>query len=547
VRRRRRGHEVERGDSGPQLATALLVPKLLRGVGLHELALLAVLVLAAMAARAFILFGVLPVLTSLRMSPHITPSHRAVMLWGGLRGAITLALALSVVENKSVPPDVQRLVAVLGTGFVLFTLLVQGTTMRLLIRLLGLHRLSARDAALRRNVLRRARREATADVAKVAGEYGLHLPASEPALDEQDETPALPIEAALADAAVTLARRERELVIDHFRERTISHSLVGPLIADADRLIERARTTALTGYRLEARRQVAFSRRFRVGQFLHRHAGYHALLARAVAERFETLLIRRMILETLARFVTDALEPIYWEDTIGALDAAVAERRDEQAHALQALRLQYPDYAGALERFFLVKAGLRHEERQYDRLHEEGLIGPELHRDLIGTLETRRAEAAHRPRLDLELDTLTLLARLPMLAAADPAELTAIARLLKPVFVIPGERLIHRGDAGNAAYFITCGAVEVDAPGGRTDLGRGDVFGEMALLDAAPRNADVTALGYCTLLRLARRDFDAFLVRHPSLADEIRSAAAERLRPTAQPLRRPRAAAHRFI
>jgi CPA1 family monovalent cation:H+ antiporter len=507
---------------------ALLVPKLLRGVGLHEMVLLGVLVLAAMAARAVILFGVLPVMTSLRLSPHIAPSHRTVMLWGGLRGAITLALALSVVENKGVPPDVQRFVAVLGTGFVLFTLLVQGTTMRPLIRLLGLHRLSAPDAALRRNALRRVQQEVAADVAKVAGEYGLHPPA--PAIGDEGEMPALPVAAALADAAVTLARHERELVIDHFRERTISRSLVEPLVADADRLIERARAGALAGYRQEARRQLAFSRRFRVGHFLHRRAGYHVLLARAVAERFETLLVRRMIVDTLARFVSDGLGPIYRGDIVGALNTAVAERRDEQARALQALRLQYPDYAGALERFFLVKVGLRHEERRYDRLHQEGLIGPELHRDLLRALEARRIEAAHRPRLDLELDTSSLLARLPMLAAADPEGLVALARLLTPVFALPGERLIRRGGRGDAAYFIASGAVEVDAPGGRADLGRGDVFGEMALLTETPRSADVTALGYCTLLRLARRDFDAFLVRHPALADEIHAIAAERLR-----------------
>lgn len=65
-----------------------------------------------------------------------------MIVWGGLRGAVTLALALAVTENQRISPEVQRFIAVLATGFVLFTLLVNGTTLRLLIRLLGLDRLS---------------------------------------------------------------------------------------------------------------------------------------------------------------------------------------------------------------------------------------------------------------------------------------------------------------------------------------------------------------------------------------------------------------------
>jgi CPA1 family monovalent cation:H+ antiporter len=45
-----------------------------------------------------------------------------------LRGALTLVLALAVTENRGLDPQVQRFVAVLATGLVLFTLFVNGTT-----------------------------------------------------------------------------------------------------------------------------------------------------------------------------------------------------------------------------------------------------------------------------------------------------------------------------------------------------------------------------------------------------------------------------------
>ena len=53
---------------------------------------------------------------------------------------MTVALALAVTEDTGLDPEVKRFVAVLATGFVLFTLFVNGTTLRGIIRLLKLDR-----------------------------------------------------------------------------------------------------------------------------------------------------------------------------------------------------------------------------------------------------------------------------------------------------------------------------------------------------------------------------------------------------------------------
>ena len=58
-----------------------------------------------------------------------------------MRGAVTLALALAVTESALVPTAIKREVGILATGFTLFTLLVQGTTLRWVIARLGLDRL----------------------------------------------------------------------------------------------------------------------------------------------------------------------------------------------------------------------------------------------------------------------------------------------------------------------------------------------------------------------------------------------------------------------
>lgn len=117
---------------------SILVPRLLVDVGWHDFVLLGVLVAAAFGARTLALFALLPPLEYFGLTQRISAEYKLAIVWGGLRGALTLVLALAVTENEIIPGDVQRFVAVLATGFVLVTLFVNGTTLRLVIRLLGL-------------------------------------------------------------------------------------------------------------------------------------------------------------------------------------------------------------------------------------------------------------------------------------------------------------------------------------------------------------------------------------------------------------------------
>ena len=68
-----------------------LVPRLLRGMHPADLLLLPVVVVAALAARGAVLFGVLPVLSALRLSQRVSGAYKLAIAWGGLRGALTAA------------------------------------------------------------------------------------------------------------------------------------------------------------------------------------------------------------------------------------------------------------------------------------------------------------------------------------------------------------------------------------------------------------------------------------------------------------------------
>jgi hypothetical protein len=58
--------------------------------------------------------------------------------------------------------------------------------------------------------------------------------------------------------------------------------------------------------------------------------------------------------------------------------------------------------------------------------------------------------------------------------------------------------------------------------------GPGDCFGEMALISGQPRSAHVTALDYCSLLKLTTGDFREILRRYPEIRSQIADLAAQR-------------------
>ena len=89
--------------------------------------------------------------------------------------------------------------------------------------------------------------------------------------------------------------------------------------------------------------------------------------------------------------------------------------------------------------------------------------------------------------------------------------------------------MVKKGDTGDAMYFVSTGALEVDIGETPIRLGSGDFFGEIALVRDAPRNADVTALSYCQMLMLTEREFRSLMEAHADLKSTIERVVAERL------------------
>ncbi|HEY3766393.1 MAG TPA: MFS transporter [Gaiellales bacterium] len=132
-------------------------------------------------------------------------------------------------------------------------------------------------------------------------------------------------------------------------------------------------------------------------------------------------------------------------------------------------------------------------------------------------------------RATVPIVQIGLLRASPIFQPLRPPELEAVARQMQPLAVAAGSVVVREGDPGDLYYLIGSGALHVTAHGLDVDLGRGDGFGEIALLHDVPRTATVTARGDAGLFTLTRDDFLTAVMGHADIDRRVRGLARERL------------------
>lgn len=123
------------------------------------------------------------------------------------------------------------------------------------------------------------------------------------------------------------------------------------------------------------------------------------------------------------------------------------------------------------------------------------------------------------------------LARVPVFGNCSPEEIATIASVAQASFFQPGQIIVTQGTPGQAFYLILSGRVEILRDGKTLGaFARGDFFGEMSLLDQAPRSATIRAMEQTECLMLSSWDFKALLERYPSIAIKLLEVLSRRLR-----------------
>ena len=105
-----------------------------------------------------------------------------------------------------------------------------------------------------------------------------------------------------------------------------------------------------------------------------------------------------------------------------------------------------------------------------------------------------------------------------------------VARWADEVDVPTGYRLLDQGRLPHEFFLVEEGTVEVTKDGAHlTNLGPGDFFGEIAILEHDRRTASVVASTPVTAIVMLARDFESMAAELPEVAEQIHAAIRERM------------------
>ena len=144
----------------------------------------------------------------------------------------------------------------------------------------------------------------------------------------------------------------------------------------------------------------------------------------------------------------------------------------------------------------------------------------------VGIIATAFADQFHRRQFVV---TWSMIARVPLFAELDAAEISDVMSLLRARVMEPGQVIVHAGDPAHSMYFIAAGEVEVALRKEKLRLGPGQFFGEVAVLRKARRSATATALTRTNLLVLDAQDLHALMDRDPRVAARINEVVETRV------------------
>jgi len=518
---------------------SMLVPRLLMGMTRWDCVLILIAIGAGLVARGAVVFGLLPVLTYTRISPPVPTPFKVTMVWGGLRGAITLALALAVTENENVSTPIAHFIGIIATGFVLFTLLVNGTTLRYLVLFFKLDQLTPIDQAMRHQVLGTGLGAVANRTAEVAEELGFSHATSKTVVEriqqrEAEESEANTFDTALGDrqrvalALITIANQERAILLDLFRIQGLSRRVMEMLLRSSEAMVDGARLEGRFGYVRALRRRLSPSLRFKIAQEIHHRFHIDQPLMHCMMERFEMLMIAHQVSLALMRFMRERLEPTLGSRIAEIVSETLGRQRKLLDDALNTLRLHYFGYAEALESRMLNQIALRLEGEEYDSLLSDSLISDELHRELYRDVDHRRQRLDTRLRFNLKSG---IEERLRAFAALDELPAAVIHDLSMEMsihFTSPGERLYRRNQRVRTVYFVIAGLAETHVAEHDIRFGSGDVIGADEIMDDRPTASAMRSIQFGHCLTMRASTFRRLLNEYPAVREQIAKLTAAR-------------------
>jgi CPA1 family monovalent cation:H+ antiporter len=498
---------------------------------------------AVLIGRTIAVYSTLPVVGRIyRRMEKVSMAFRTVIVWGGLRGALAIVMALSIPHDL---PERDFLLT-LTLGVVLFSLLVNGLTIRRLMSALGLDNYSVTEKLERAQAMLSVKRSTLDHLKRYVGEHGLNQSAIDKASAKYGAEIAR-VEVELKDLKSSVGRTdefhvalrhcllfERKEHMRLFEEGVLSEGNLRDMLIGIERQLDRikeGREIYMPGRQpLVGRLESALGRVPLIRPLITR------LKARSIAAAYEMERARTLVSDLVLGEIEDLRR-------VGALaGSALDATRDlylslqEKAWSrLKDINASYPEYVekadfGMIERFCLGR-----EIGEYRELHERGDIPDKALAEVEGMITHKLRSMHMRPVSELLIPPSRLLSMVPLFSKLTADTTDRLASLCSARSFLRGEVVVVEGEEGDSLFIIGRGSVEVThstEEGGEhrlATLEAGGFFGETALLHPQPRTATVRTLTPCILLELSRNSIMPVIEDNPILSETLEEAYRTRI------------------
>ncbi len=490
---------------------------------LPALALVLPTMVLVYAARAASVAASLWPLNRLRCCEPIDGATQAVLVWGGLRGGLALALVLLLPADF---PHKQTFLT-LATAVVLSTLFLNALTMKPFLARFGLDRLRPGDHAFLDRTMEHLEQRVfrAMDRLVAAGLLSASVVAARRRLFHEvvDVPPAagpgVP-EAAVQDerfAVKGMLFEEKALYEELLEHGCVSRRAYASLTRGVRERFEVYREGGLDALRAQPCEAVRFGWIERVVEALS--LSRSAAMASRLGLILEVHLVRVVVLED----VLDQTEASALRDLLSHWIREIHDRLDQ-------LYRVYPRLGSAIQSYYIANVVSEGAAHLVDQLHASRVLNP-----AVATRAQARIEAARERLLAVSRRLLRpslgdRLRAVPVFATLTRGELRGLAGAARSAVFGPGEEIVREGEAGEGLYVLTAGLLEVTGAHiqGVARLFPGDFFGERALLFNLPRNATVTAVHESECLVLEREAVEALFAARPDLREKVYAIAETR-------------------
>lgn len=399
----------------------------------------------------------------LRLCAPISWGEQMVLIWGGLKGGLALALVLLL------PPDFaqKELFLALATAVVLSSLLCNALSVTWLMNLLGLNRLTPEENEFVGRSLNHAVEEAFDWLHQTARRGGI----SQQLLESMESKARAGLPQAQSATTLNFAVRQFLSAEQEYYDQQLGLGI-----------LSRPVYVRLNGMVAERSEQLL------KGQ--HR-PNLVLLLDDELEARLELLLHLNLGLEAFPPSPLMELEEVrsQW----------LAEARAQ----LDTFQCSHLTLGTAVQSDYLAHTLVSRAARALQALLESNIINPTVFAHAHQDLERFRTQISQETQSLRNLNFLEALKRVPLFATLEERELAQVEAFSKRRHLPAGQVLFRQGDPGNSLFVILSGILEVT--GLETENPRlfaGSFLGELSLLFRIPRSATVTALVDCDLVEV---------------------------------------------